>query len=394
MEGTLFGWGAPKPDPTKKTLIVALWSINTQGMQQAPLDLRWRVLKKCVEHAYELALKRLATQGLDLNDKPFALFVAPEYLMAQPDPSGRHAQGSRRHMDEADKDNLLQRFIALSNTCKGMLMIPGTIAWRKSLERSGWDVNHMRADHPQWGQPKTVSRYDKAIGSVQFYQQRQGFALTDRLSRALNSGVLAPTTQQKLDALNQAKALVPHTTAHGYAPNDLRYMARNTAYVLLDGLVRLKYNKQADFHEIQDGTSTVHIPGKMDGRFGIQPTNPKQRGIRFGLEVCLDHAYQTTGKEIAQMGKVDVHIITSAQLPTRDANVATVDAGYVVHASSNADYTGVKSRGWFGGNEKPFATETISTFPLQLWQIELDLAFVEPTPETAKAFGESSSWLG
>ena len=392
-------WGTSTTS-TKKTLIVALWTLNTQGMRHATVDLRWHVLKKCVEHAYELALKRLGTQHLDLSDKPFALFVAPEYLMAHPDPSGGHVEGSRRHVDEVDKDTQLQRYIGLSTTCKGMLMVPGTIAWRKPLERSGLDQFHSKPG-PLQNQAKTVSRYDKAIGSLQSYMERRGWGpayLDWPLSGNLNSGRVAPTTRQKLDALSTAKVVGPLARAGftAWGPDDLRYLARNTAYVLLDGTVLCKYNKQGDFHEVLVGKDTVHIPGKLDGRFSVKPTNPAQRAIDFGLEICLDHAGQAVEREIKHLGKVDVHIITSAQLPTEKANVATTNTGYVVHASSNKAYTGVWSRGYFGGlsDVKAIWAEPFLGHPLQLYQIELDLAHVVPTKETVKTVGGSSNWFG
>jgi hypothetical protein len=412
----------PWDKSTRKPLIVALWSLNTQGMQHLPLDQRWADLKQCVELAYKLATARLYKIGHDPNDRPLALFVAPEYLMAQPVPGGQHERhwppmpnvygfpGDRRHIDEGDKDIQVQRYINLSNTCQGMIMVPGTIAWRKPLVRSGAKLLHGNPNRPQYGQPKAVSRYDKAIGSVQSYAQRQGLGLNTGLSGSLEyskygeSDVLAPTTQQKLNALNAAKVYGPFSSVFGYLPGDLQYMARNTAYVLLDGQVICKYNKQGDFHEVLVGTDTVHIPGKLDGRFEVTPTKtPAQRPITFALEVCLDHVFQTTGKEIEHRGKVDVHIISSAQVENKEAHVAARDAGYLVHASSNKEYTRVKKRvgSWFGAwgedlnkkgwtqfgamsDERPFWEDDVAGFPLQLYQIELDLTplsgTVEPSP--------------
>jgi hypothetical protein len=388
------GRSTEKTESTEKTLIVALWSVNTQGMQHLTLDSRWQALKQCVEHAYEQAMKQLC----DLNDKPFALFVAPEYLMAQPDPIKMHMPpvpkhnfpGSRRHIDEADKNIQLQRYLALSDTCKGMILVPGTIAWRKSLERSG-----PKQTSTKTGKAKTRSRYDKAIESLQFYQQRRGWGPDEHLSGpwklselGLGPDIPAPTTREKLAALQGAQTWNPVVADFGllHGPNDLVYMARNTAYVLLDGKVLLKYNKQGDFHEVLVGTDTVHIPGKLDGRFQVTPTKPNLRTIDFGLEICLDHIYQTTGTEIAHLGKVDVHIISSAQVPTNKAKAAAADAGYVVHACSNKANTGVKRMsggGWFGGKGdlKPFKTEDVEGFPLQLWQIELDLTPLSGTVE-------------
>jgi hypothetical protein len=377
-------FGEEKYESTKKTLIVAVWSINTQGMQQASLALRMKVLKECAERAYDLAKAQLRKHGLGLNDKPFALFVAPEYLVANPDLSGGHSPGSRRHIEEGVKVNLLQQLQAISNSCQGMIMIPGTVAWRKPFERTGAKLTSTKG--PNMGQLKPISRYDKALSRVQFYADRQNLGPNARLSNQLSTGQLAPTTGEKLAAINQAKANALINSFFGYGPNDLQYMAQNTAYVLLDGQVKFKYNKQGDFHEVLDGTSTVHIPGKLDGRFQIKPTTAKQRPILFGLEVCLDHVFQTTGKEIPHVGKVDVHIITSAQVREQASNLAVFDHGVLVHACSNKNYSGVKRPGRFWGTnpEKPFHSEDFSNFPLQLWEIEIELSHEVPTSPEKK----------
>jgi hypothetical protein len=367
---------------TTKTLIVALWSVDTQAMQHLTLDARWDALKKCVEYAHDVAKGLLGGPLYRLNQQLFALFVAPEYLMARPVPYGQggHSVGHRRHIDEDQKDIHLSRHRDLSYNCKGMLLVPGTIAWRKPLERSGSHVYHMRGNHPQWGYLKTESRYDKAMLSVRNYMERQKTTeawktwtadpLDRPVSGPLSSGRVAPTTQQKLNALHQAKYkyLGPDE-----APT---YIARNTAYVLLDGDVLFKYHKQGDFHEVLVGKDTVHIPGKLDGRFSVLPTSPAQRTIDFGLEICLDHAGGAVERDIKNMGLVDVHIITSAKLPTREANVATRSPGYLVHASSSKAYTGVVGRGKDGtlGDVKPiWDADNIEGSPLQLYRIELDV---------------------
>jgi hypothetical protein len=257
-----------------------------------------------------------------------------------------------------------------------MILVPGTIAWRKRLERTG--------------PAKPVSRYDKAIAGVRFYQQRQRLGPDQRLAAELDfsrigePNVDAPTTRQKLTALTAARTLGPNNWGFDYDPNVPEYMARNTAYVLLDGKVLLKYHKQGDFHEVLIGKDTVHIPGKLDGRFQVTPTSPAQRTINFGLEVCLDHVFQTTGKEIAHLGKVDVHIISSAQVPTEQDKLATTNAGYVVHACSNKEFSGVKGRTWYGGlgDATRVANDVVAGFPLQLFLIELDLTPLTGTVET------------
>ena len=381
-------------------LIVALWSLNTKSMQHLTLDARWDVLKAAVKEAYDLAKDRVPTRGTGGAKiySPFALFVAPEYLMAQPTPHMVGDQlppqlpvnwldpgyaGDRRHIDETQKDIQLNRYISLSHACEGMILVPGTIAWRKPLVRPV---------------AKPVSRYDKAIQDVQTHALNQpgwntwpGGALnrplSGQLNRAFGGPVTAPTTQQKLSALTESRAW-------GQGPllsHPLQYMARNTAYVLLNGKVLCKYHKQGDFHEVLTGQDTVHIPGRLSGRFPVYPTSKNQRPIRFGIEICLDHAGGGLWKDISDKGYVDVHIITSAQLPTDQAKTATDRAGFVVHASSNSDNTGVFSRfevGTQSGLSRAVSLKKLEVLghPLHLWQIDLDLALAPQQTETSSSF--------
>jgi hypothetical protein len=66
-------WGTSSKS-TKKTLIVALWSLDTQGMQHLPLHQRLADLQQYVERAYKLATAQLYHLGHDPNDRPLALF--------------------------------------------------------------------------------------------------------------------------------------------------------------------------------------------------------------------------------------------------------------------------------------------------------------------------------
>lgn len=354
-----------------RPFIVALWSFNTQAMQHIGLDMRMTWMQEAVERAFEVAIQQLGRVQYSLSEKPLGLFVAPEYFIAQPVAGGHHGPDSRRHIEEDEKERHLTRFKQMSETCKGLVIIPGTIAWRKPLLRSGPKLLHSKGRLA--GQAKTVSRQEKAVQAVKYYAERQKMQLARPLSGPLHTPLgprPALTTQQKLDALEQAGPLLNLS--------DVQFLARNTAYVLYNGDVKLKYNKQGDFHEVLDGMKTIHIPGKLDGRFNIYNDDHSRR-IDFGIEICLDHVFQTTGKEIPHLGEVDIHVISSAQVSEREEFVAVRDGGYLVHACSNDNYTGVRqlNRRLFGGKsldvEKPFEEEELNGAPLKFWQIDLDL---------------------
>jgi hypothetical protein len=50
--------------------------------------------------------------------------------------------------------------MALSDLCKGMILVPGTVAWRKPFVRSG-----PKQISSKTGLAKATSRYDKAIST-------------------------------------------------------------------------------------------------------------------------------------------------------------------------------------------------------------------------------------
>jgi predicted amidohydrolase len=354
-------------------MIAALWSVPTQGMQRCSLAVRMVSLKKAVKRAYELATDRLArTHQIPLTETPYALFVAPEYFIAKPAPGGDHTLGDQRHIEESEKDVVLGGFKSISDEFKNIVLIPGTVAWRKPLIRSGAKTDHAKG--PAIGQFKNVSRGEKAREALVTVANRQQPSLDSPLSGAktLADGSLLPalTTNQKLADLAN--------TGHLFSTG-AEYMARNTAYVLLNGNVIMKYNKQGDFHEVLQAGNTVHIPGKLDGRFQVKTSNQDFRPIDLGLEICLDHVFQTTGKEIPHLGKVDVHIIASAQVKERNENVAVKPNGYLVHACSNSAYTGVKqnkSRFILGESldtDKVVVSEKVDGVDLLLFDMDIDL---------------------
>lgn len=356
-----------------KKLIVALWSVPTQQMQNVSLDTRINTLRSAAKQTSEVATKAIASGGGSLSDKPYALFVAPEYFIAMPATGGVHGVGEQRHIEETEKELRLGQLKQISHDYKGIIFVPGTIAWRKPLVRSGAKLYHSKGS--QVGQLKTVSRAEKAKDALQFYANRHHLGSHVQLSGPLNVGGgslrNAPTTHQKLAALEDAGPIFSLGAD---------YVARNTAYVLLDGHVPFKYNKQGDFHEVlKDDGTTVHIPGKLDGRFQMKTSNSSDRPIDFGIEICLDHVFQTTAREIPHLGQVDVQIISSAQVREQKENVAVRPDGYLVHACSNPDYTGVKKQNssfifgpWLGKNET-FHQDTVGGCQLLFWQIELDL---------------------
>jgi hypothetical protein len=330
-----------------KKMLVATWSLDTQRTQDLPLAKRMEYIEGCLGR-----VKAKLSLSDAPADAPKAMLVVPEYFLANPTVSianlkshfpGDKAYSVSRYMEENEKDVYLAQLKQLSASFKDIVFIPGTIAWRKSLWRA-----------PKGG-PQT-DRDAKAVRDVKAYAQAFNMPLDRRLSG--DSGdVQAPTSQQKLDALQDfsGNKLFATTT----------YMGRNTAYVLYNGNIKLKYHKKGDYHEVTQGSDTVHIPGHLDGRFSIDGK------VNCSIEVCLDHVFGTSSLTKEHYGESDVHIVASAQVKLNKDSIPIKSGGYLVHACSNQEYSKViYNNGWFYSEPDPFAEEpNFNGAPLRFWYI-------------------------
>lgn len=329
-----------------RKMIVAIWSLNTQTTQDVDLDSRIDDITKCLGR-----LKSKMAVDKEVTESPRAMLVVPEYFLANPTSgipgvTGHHPGGKpysiRRHLDENTKNIYVRKLEQLSLAYKEILFIPGTIAWRKHL----------------WGPAKPngkLEREDKAIRDVRAYATSFNLPLALPLSGP-SGNVTAPTTQGKLTALQDFKNDMFTSTT--------QYMARNTAYVLLDGNVKLKYHKKGDYHEVTVGNDTVHIPGHLDGRFSLGGK------IHCSIEVCLDHIFGTGNATKEHYGESDIHIIASAQVKLDKNAIPIKTGGYVVHACSNVEYSKViYNNGYWYSEQDPFATDTIAGARLAFYMI-------------------------
>src|SRR5262249_59976085 len=67
--------------------------------------------------------------------KVHSLFVAPEYLFANPIAEPDHRVCDERQVDQTRKVGIECFIQSLSERYKGMILIPGSVAWKKALER-------------------------------------------------------------------------------------------------------------------------------------------------------------------------------------------------------------------------------------------------------------------
>jgi hypothetical protein len=318
--------------PAKK-LVVYIWSLDTTS-QTDSIDTRKTNLENALRAAYADLGQPARSDGIS----PKGLFIAPEYLFAKPVSSGSsgHTLGSGRQLEEGEKDLLVNYMKHVSSTMPDLLIIAGTVAWRKPFERP---VDKQKRSRD--GSDKTQSRLEKARAAIEEYAKTAFPSASTPLSQHLSGAWRQSSTSSSVAATTSAKKL-EDLSVNAFFSEPAGFVGRNTAYVLLNGDVLFKYNKRGDFHEVLHDNSadgTVFVPGLFDGRFLVKTAEQPPRSIEFGLEICLDHAVGMLERTVAPKGRVDVHLITSASVAVEPKNVAVKDQGYLVHASSNASYS-------------------------------------------------------
>jgi hypothetical protein len=113
-----------------------------------------------------------------------------------------------------------------------------------------------------------------------------------------------------------------------------RFEARNTAFVFQHGSILHQYNKHTDAGELTEAErhDSTYRAGQKLGVFTCW-------GLRFGLEICNDHAHSTLLTQIAAKKQmpVDVHLILSSTIANKPGKMAARDGGLVVHADGADD---------------------------------------------------------
>lgn len=331
-------------------------------MQRATLSQREDALYKAVDESYK---KIELLKGV--GQTPWGIFVAPEYLFAYPSKGDNHAYGDQRHLNENDKTNLLKRLEEKSKNCPGLVIIPGTVAWEKTLWRPDDRANHKKGANAN--KPKSISRAEKAITAVADYAKNFKSGNLNAPLSGPHQNHQATTTKNKLDLL-ELQMFDPYAWIR---------IARNTAYILYEGKTLLKYNKKADFHEVLTGNNVVHIPGKHPGRFELPLGDLSLRPISCGIEICLDHAFDTLEKSIPPNGAVDIHILVSAWIQPKPCVGTVKPGGYMVHASSNDRVSKVYKHDlgsilWGHREVSPDEKIDLGKFPINIYKINLNLS--------------------
>lgn len=299
---------------------IGLLNYNTQEHQSDALAAR---MARIAQGMWDLE-RELSPHVLPGSQPLRGVLLAPEYMFARPAAGQDHAFGEQRQLEQADADGVRRAMEALSARYPGILLVPGTVAWRKPVPQdleNGW----ARKIPKYTAILEDASRYNSHYGTSGSWDPMDWEAFPPADARP-GSGGYVVTARDKVLALTQPGA----------------YVARNTAFCFLNGRCIFKYHKIGDYHEVlhwgANGLDTVNLPSRYPGRF-------KAGGLEFGLSICYDQSLsqmdlvQGRGFIPQRMQKtadpVDVHILLSAWIPPHVSQVNLKRDGLLLSCSSN-----------------------------------------------------------
>jgi predicted amidohydrolase len=291
--------------------------------------------------------------------RPSMVFVAPEYMFLREGyehPQNLTQLNQNRFLEATDHQRIVEALKAISaGYGKQLVFVPGTIASRNPIP-----------DDPGGAGQAIRSAKAKVVSGADYIQgQLSGYDPAQRLNRGeagplLGKGALSPMV--KLFQLGNMLLM--------NSEGKKCYLASNVAYMFHDGRLVGVYYKRADFHEVLPQYAqedTVYVPGIKPGRATVG-------GINFGIEVCLDHVYgvlhqaPTVTRDLPR-----IHLVCSAAVEFKTANILVREGGYIMCASSAAQWTYI--RRWLGGYQIPEtpAWAPIGAGYLDMGVIELDI---------------------
>lgn len=269
-------------------------------------------IEKAVREAWD-AIK------LQMQSKPVpfyqSIFVAPEYFFS-----------NQRHVDDRFyskdvKQFIVSRLSALAKQYPRMLIIPGTILWKKSAYRQSATTvgigsrggNVVPSPKNQTRANSTLTRIATANARFQTDSNRPGWSHSGRFGR------------DDSDQTNEANFDMPkYYLDNAQALNT--QIAQNVAYIFKDDVV-LKYHKAGNFKEVEgEADNIVFAPGVISGVFKIG-------NVSYGIEVCRDHCMQVLK---SGGGMVNIQVIISSYIPNISEGMAMSNGGVLVHSSTQA----------------------------------------------------------
>jgi hypothetical protein len=338
-------------------LVVSTWNRGSRLQQNENNDSRISSLNAAVK----ATAAQIAAQGYESSGLVKGIFVAPEYFFAAKYAGFVLNGGGKvpRPIGAVAHDDLLRKLDSLSRAFPRILIVPGTVAWKKPFDLAELQARERyyrgRAAHmpPLTGEPLTRAlraEYQRsAIDSSLTdsadrarYKRTNNLDMPTELVSEAEFDTLKTTHPQLYATMVQVVSALDRLGKAAYAaidrynanPGGITHTMQNTAYAFLNGQVVFRYSKQGNFHEEVGDSGLVFAPG---ARSGVQDIE----GIKFGFEVCLDHNLGVLSRQLRAGHHIDVQVVTSDWVKYKPEHAVVRDGGYFVHASTNASATGV-----------------------------------------------------
>jgi hypothetical protein len=335
----------------KTNIMVAIWSKNTQKEQSETLAARLKWISDALTE-FEMSWKTI--RG---NQPIKGILIAPEYFFAAREAGKNDDTGTAlntRCLNEAEKDTIVNELLKLSKKYPKVLLFPGTIAWMKDLVRPVGADQKKDDKNKRTGPAKThATREAGVLAKLTASTARTGARVpTELLLRKLKHKLSGREVNKNVYRVAQSTDVQNMVTYYLRDPSfpdrlkadfgseaglylsvtdnsakiallglgSVNSIMKNTAYVMLGGKIKFKYNKMNDFHEAVGDAQTIFLPGIKAGWVDIE-------GIEIGMEICLDHACDQLVNSILASpptsGKYPhLHVIMSACVPGKKWSVA------------------------------------------------------------------------
>jgi predicted amidohydrolase len=265
---------------------------------------RMEILEPLIKDAYR-EIKDHETKN-PAPDSVQRIFMAPEYYFS------RQQQKDARFFDESVRGWILFKLRALARQCPDLLIVPGTVLWSSQALTSPTQVQKQAL--AKGASPKDA--FKQAVLVAELKNKPRIQAMQESLSKGQPDWQYSPSVAPvRAQALNPVALLGPNPM-----PLDVAF---NTAYVLLGSTV-LEYNKTGNYKEVKgEAKPLVFFSGGIKGIFSLG-------GIRYGLEICLDHNIGVLADVTNPQRKpVDVHLIVSDSVQFKQS-----DAKVIFHSST------------------------------------------------------------
>jgi hypothetical protein len=316
-------------------LVVGLFKVNTQATQNVSVANRVEYVKAAVQE-----LKRYAEPLEKLFKEPDAVelravFLAPEYAFARSVPRGvDHAFGQRRQIEEDYVKNTWRPiFEDVSKGFKNALIVPGTVAWRKSAT-PGEPGKHSSVEEAE---EYRRDKYSQRIFGTRNINLDQGFVFN----------VDTPVFPVGYKKPSDTRAALPSVRSKVIAMQSAHYIAKNTAHCYYNGKCVYKYNKIGDFYEVcEDTEDTIIVPNRTSKVSGatVSAGRFSAGGLDFGISICYDQSLSVQNSMNVNIveplqktaGAVNIHILLSAYIEP-DAGSANLKPGGLLLSCSSRE---------------------------------------------------------